>query len=91
LYSQFIKLILPLPSFFTISLPTDVEPNVFPVEVSPQTIPCPICQGTTIRHDQARRRFRHGYAWHIGVLWIEVIVPRQRCKNAASPSRMTMD
>lgn len=30
LYNQFIKLILPLPSFFTISLPTDDEPNGFP-------------------------------------------------------------
>lgn len=27
------------------------------------------------------RRFRHGYAWHIGVLWIELFVPRQRCKS----------
>lgn len=79
--NKFIKLILPLPSFFTISLPTDFEPNVFPVDVSPQTITCPICQGLTVRHDQTRRRFRHGYAWRIGVLWIELFVPRQRCKE----------
>ena len=81
MYNQFIKLILPLPSFFTISLPTDDEPNIFPVKVCPQTIICPICQGHTVRHDQIRRRFRHGYAWHIGVLWIELSVPRQRCKE----------
>lgn len=81
MYNKFIKLILPLPSFFTISLPTDDEPNIFPVEVCTQTITCPICQGHTVRHDQSRRRFRHGYAWHIGVLWIELSVPRQRCKE----------
>ncbi|HWL12948.1 MAG TPA: helix-turn-helix domain-containing protein, partial [Ureibacillus sp.] len=81
MYNKFIKLILPLPSFFTISLPTDDEPNIFPVEVCTQTITCPICQGHTVRHDQSRRRFRHGYAWHIGVLWIELTVPRQRCKE----------
>lgn len=78
---QFIKSILPLPSFFTISLPSEEEPNVFPVEAVVRTISCPICQGDTIRHHQKVRRFRHGYAWHIGVLWIELIVPRQLCKN----------
>lgn len=81
MYTQFIKLNLPLPSFFTISLPTEEEPNVFPVEVCPQTIMCPICQGHTVRHDQTKHRFRHGYAWNIGMLWIELFVHRQRCKN----------
>lgn len=79
--NQFIKLLLPLPSFFMVSFPTCDEPNVFFVQVSSQIISCPICQGPTIRHDQRRRRFRHGYAWHIGVLWIELVVPRQRCKS----------
>ena len=81
MYNQFIKSILPLPSFFHISLPSDEEPNVFPVTVDAQTISCPICQGTTVRHDQTVRRFRHGYAWHIGILWIGLAVPRQRCKD----------
>ena len=81
LYAKFIKLMLPLPSFFEIDLPSEEEPNVFPVKIAPQTIPCPICQGATVCHDRSRRRFRHGYAWHIGVLWIELFIPRQRCKN----------
>lgn len=76
---QFIKSILPLPSFFTISLSSEEEPNVFPVEAAVQMISCPICQGGTIRHHQKVRRFRHGYAWHIGVIWIELAVPRQLC------------
>ncbi|WP_230504637.1 transposase family protein [Sutcliffiella rhizosphaerae] len=73
-------MILPLSAIFTISFPKEDEPNVFPVKVDLQTILCPICQGKTIRHNQSRRRFRHGYAWNIGVLWIELAVPRQRCK-----------
>ena len=39
----------------------------------------PICQGHTVLHNQTRHRFRHGYAWHIGVLWIELAIPRLRC------------
>jgi transposase len=81
LYNQFIKSILPLPSFFTISMPSDEEPAVFPVQAAPQCILCPICFGKTYRHDKTLRRFRHSYAWHIGTLWIELEVPRQRCKN----------
>lgn len=73
-----------------VSFPTCDEPNVFFVQVSSQIISCPICQGPTIRHDQRRRRFRHGYAWHIGVLWIELVVPRQRCKSWGSRLRMIM-
>ena len=80
MYSKFIKLILPLPSFFEIALPSDEEPNVFHATVVPQTISCPICEGNTVCHDRSLRRFRHGYAWHIGVLWIELFLPRQRCK-----------
>jgi len=71
---------LPLPSFFEMALPSDEEPNVFSVTVPPQAILCPICQGATVCHDRSLRRFRHGYAWHIGVLWIELFLPRQRCK-----------
>lgn len=81
MYSKFIKLILPLPPFFEITLPSDEEPNVFRMTVAPQTISCPICQGATVCHDRSLRRFRHGYAWHIGVLWIELFLPRQRCKS----------
>lgn len=79
--SKFIKLILPLPSFFEIALPSEEEPNIFHVDIAPQSIACPNCQGRTVCHDRALRRFRHGFAWHIGVLWIELFVPRQRCKN----------
>lgn len=78
---QFIKSILPLPSFFTISLPSEEEPNVFPVEITSQAILCPICHKSTTRHFQKIRRFRHGYAWHIGVLWIELAIPRQLCTD----------
>ncbi|MEK4177895.1 ISL3 family transposase [Aeribacillus sp. FSL K6-2848] len=81
MYSKFIKLILPLPSFFDITLPTEEEPNVFRATAAPQTITCPICAGATVCHDRSLRRFRHGYAWHIGVLWVELFVPRQRCKE----------
>ena len=80
MYAKFIKLILPLPSFFKIAFPSDEEPNVFHVEIAPQIITCPICEGPTVCHDRTLRRFRHGYAWHIGVLWIELFLPRQRCK-----------
>ena len=83
MYAKFIKLILPLPSFFEIALPSDEEPNIFPVKITPQIITCPICQGATVCHDRSLRRFRHGYAWHIGVLWIELFVPRQRCKDCS--------
>jgi transposase len=79
LFPKFIKSILPLPSFFIISAPFDEEPAVFPVQAVPQCILCPLCQGKTYRHDKTLRRFRHGYAWHIGTLWIELEVPRQRC------------
>lgn len=68
MYSKFIKLILPLPSFFDIALPSDVEPNVFHATAAPQTIACPICAGATVCHDRSLRRFRHGYAWRIGIL-----------------------
>lgn len=81
MYSKFIKLILPLPSFFDISHPSEAEPQVFRATAAPQRIACPICTGVTVCHDRSLRRFRHGYAWHIGVLWIELFVPRQRCKN----------
>ena len=81
MYAKFIKLMLLLPSFFEIALPSDEEPNVFRATVVPQTISCPICEGTTVCHDRTLRRFRHGYAWHIGVLWIELFLPRQRCKD----------
>lgn len=79
MYTQFIKRMLPLPSFFNIALPSDEEPNVFPVTVPHQKIACPICAGATVCHDRSLRRFRHGYAWHIDVLWVELFVPRQRC------------
>lgn len=81
LCNQFIKLILPLPSFFEVSWPSNQEPNVFPVQTVPQLILCPNCGGETVCHDKKLRRFRHGYAWYIGVLWIELFVPRQRCKE----------
>lgn len=81
MYSKFIKLILPLPSFFEIALPSEEKPNTFRATATPQTIACPICAGATVFHDRSLRRFRHGYAWHIGVLWIELFVPRQRCKD----------
>lgn len=81
MYSKFIKLILPLPSFFDLALPSDEEPNVFRATVVPQPIACPICSGATVCHDRSLRRFRHGYAWHIGVLWVELFLPRQRCKE----------
>ena len=78
---QFIKSILPLPSFFEIALSSEDKPNTFRATAAPQTIACPICAGATVCHDRSLRRFRHGYAWHIGVLWIELFVPRQRCKD----------
>jgi transposase len=79
LYPKFIKSLIPLPSFFMISMPSDEEPAVFPVQAPPQCILCPVCCRKTYRHDKTLRRFRHGYAWHIGTLWIELEVPRQRC------------
>lgn len=81
MYNQFIKSILSLPSFFDISMPSDEEPSVFPIQAAPQCILCPICFGKTHRHDKKLRRFRHSYAWHIGTLWIELEIPRQRCTN----------
>ena len=81
MYNQFIKLILPLPSFSKVSLPSDKEPNVLPVELISQAVLCPICEGETVCHEKKLRRFRHGYAWYIGILWIELAVPRQRCKD----------
>jgi len=41
LCSKFIKLILPLPSFFKIALPSEEEPNIFHVDIAPQSITCP--------------------------------------------------
>ncbi|MGY3190607.1 ISL3 family transposase [Lysinibacillus sp. TE18511] len=79
MYSKFIKMLLPLPSFFEVSFPSDEEPNVFPVTVGAYSVPCPLCQGKTIRHAQTLRRFRHGYAWHLGLIWIEMVIPRHRC------------
>ena len=81
MYSKFIKMMLPLPSFFDISHPSEAESHVFRATAAPQTIACPICAGATVCHGRSLRRFRHGYAWHIGVLWIELFVPRQRCKE----------
>lgn len=81
MYAKFIKMMLPLPSFFEIALSSDEEPNVFPITAAPQEIACQICAGATVCHDRSLRRFRHGYAWHIGVLWIELFLPRQRCKG----------
>ncbi|OCS93358.1 transposase [Caryophanon latum] len=81
MYAKFIKKILPLPSFFEIALSSDEEPHVFPITAAPQDIACPICEGATVCHARTRRRFRHGYAWHIGMLWIELLLPRQRCKD----------
>ncbi|HDR7634544.1 hypothetical protein JFU54_14150 [Bacillus sp. TH19] len=66
MYSKFIKMILPLPCFFTIALPSEKEPAVFPVQAPPQSVLCPICFGKTHRHESAIRRLRHGFAWHIG-------------------------
>ncbi|KFL42858.1 hypothetical protein CH76_10165, partial [Lysinibacillus sp. BF-4] len=74
-------MMLPLPSFFEIALSSDEEPNVFPLTAAPQEIACQICAGATVCHDRKLRRFRHGYAWHIGVLWMELSLPRQRCKD----------
>ena len=79
MYSKFIKMLLPLPSFFEVSFPSDDEPNVFPVTVGAYSVSCPICQGKTIRHAQTLRRFRHGYAWHLKFIWIEMAIPRHRC------------
>lgn len=76
---QFIKQLLPLPSFFTLSMPSEEEPAVFPATVGPYEAPCPVCEGKTVRHAQTLRRFRHGYAWHVGLIWIELQVPRHRC------------
>lgn len=72
-------MLLPLPSFFEVSFPSDEKPNVFPATVGAYSVPCPICQGKTIRHAQTLRRFRHGYAWHLGFIWIEMAIPRHRC------------
>ncbi|MGL4521034.1 MAG: ISL3 family transposase, partial [Bacilli bacterium] len=79
MYSNFIKSLLPLPSFFEVSLPSDEEPTVFPVKVGAYTVPCPLCQKKTIRHAQMKRRFRHSYGWHVGLIWIEIMIPRHRC------------
>ena len=68
MHAKFIKMILPLPSFFEIDLPSDEEPTIFPVKIMPQTITCPIFQGASVCHDRSLRRFHHGYAWHIEVL-----------------------
>ncbi|PHE28505.1 hypothetical protein COF51_28370 [Bacillus pseudomycoides] len=38
-----------------------------------------MCFRKTHRHESTIRRFRHGLAWHIGTLWIELAVPLQRC------------
>ncbi|AQQ52172.1 hypothetical protein B0X71_18895 (plasmid) [Planococcus lenghuensis] len=81
--TQFIKSLIPLPAFFTVSPPSDEAPAVFPVDPPAHCIRCPICGGRTHRHDRKIRRFRHGYAWHIGTLWIELAVPRQRCLGCA--------
>ncbi|WP_420842162.1 transposase family protein [Exiguobacterium alkaliphilum] len=58
---------------------SDEEPNVFPVIPDRHDIPCPLCQRKTVLHSKRRRRFRHGHAWNVGILWIELDVPRQRC------------
>ncbi|STO08964.1 ISL3 family transposase [Exiguobacterium aurantiacum] len=76
---QFIKLILPLPPFFQIEAPSDEEPHVFPVSVRDRDVACPVCGCGTTRHAKTRRRFRHGYAWGVGTIWIELDIPRQRC------------
>ena len=76
---QFIKLLLPLPDLFQIQTSSDEEPNVFPVIPDRHDIPCPLCQRKTVLHSKRRRRFRHGHAWNVGILWIELDVPRQRC------------
>lgn len=76
---QFIKLILPLPALFQIQMSSDEEPHVFPIIPDIQDIPCPLCEKKTILHSKKRRRFRHGHAWGVGTLWIELDVPRQRC------------
>lgn len=60
-------------------MPSDEEPTVFPVTVGVYEAPCPVCHGKTVRHAQTLRRFRHGYAWHIGLIWIELWIPRHRC------------
>ncbi|MGY3189334.1 hypothetical protein [Lysinibacillus sp. TE18511] len=80
MHSKFIKmLLLLLQSFSEVSLPSDEEPNVFPVTVDAYSVPCSICRGKAIRHAQTIRRFRHGYAWHLGLIWIEMAIPRHRC------------
>ena len=76
---QFIKLILPLPALFQIQMSSDEEPHVFPIIPDTHEIPCPLCEKKTILHSKKRRRFRHGHAWGVGALWIELDVPRQRC------------
>lgn len=58
---------------------SDEEPNVFPVIPDRHDIPCPLCQRKTVLHSKRRRRFRHGHAWNVGIPWIELDVPRQRC------------
>ncbi|WP_156889883.1 hypothetical protein [Planococcus lenghuensis] len=64
-------------------MPSDETLAVFPVEAPAGCILCLICHGRTHRHDRKVRHFRHGYAWHIGTLWIEIAVPRQRCLDCA--------
>lgn len=68
-----------MPSFFTLSIPSEEEPNVFLATVGPYKAPCPVCKRKTVRHAQTLRRFRHGYAWHVGLIWIELQIPRHRC------------
>lgn len=91
LCSKFIKTILPLPSFFKVGLPKDEEPNVFPVTITSQKIHCPICEGIPTRQDRTLRRFRHSYAWEIGVLWIEFFCHANVVSNVRTLLHMIMD
>lgn len=78
---QFIKLVLPLPSFFKIHPSSDTEPNVFRISALNRQVSCVVCSNQTVRHSKERRRFRHSYAWGVGTIWIEIDVPRQVCKK----------
>ncbi len=47
----------------------------FPVTPDTHEIPCPLCEKKTILHSKKSHYFRHGHAWRVGTLWIELDVP----------------
>lgn len=71
-------MLLPLPSFFEVPSPFDEEPHLSPVIVGTYSVSCPICQGKPMHHMQTLRHFHHSYAWYLGLIWIRMMIPRQR-------------